>query len=44
MGLVDRDDGWRIPDRLRAKIEPLLPERPPDPWAATTLECRTEVP
>lgn len=31
MGLVDRDDGWRIPDWLWAKIEPLLPERPPHP-------------
>jgi len=31
MGLVDRDDGWRIPDWLWEKIEPLLPERPPHP-------------
>src|SRR5512144_918252 len=31
MGLVDRDDGWRIPDWLWARIEPLLPERPPHP-------------
>src|SRR5215208_1919984 len=29
MGLVDRDDGWRIPDWLWERIEPLLPERPP---------------
>ena len=28
MGLVDRDDGWRIPDWLWAKMEPLLPPRP----------------
>jgi putative transposase len=28
MGLVDRDDGWRVPDWLWEKIEPLLPERP----------------
>ena len=31
MGLVDHDDGWRIPDWLWAKIEPLLPPRPPHP-------------
>ena len=31
MGLVDRDDGWRIPDWLWQRIEPLLPERPPHP-------------
>jgi len=27
MGLVDRDDGWLIPDWLWAKMEPLLPPR-----------------
>jgi transposase len=26
MGLVDRDDGWRVPDWLWERIEPLLPE------------------
>jgi putative transposase len=31
MGLVVKDDGWRIPDWLWAKIEPLLPERPAHP-------------
>jgi putative transposase len=31
MGLVDRDDGWRIPDWLWERIEPLLPSRPPHP-------------
>ncbi len=31
MGLVDRDDGWRIPDWLWQRMEPLLPERPPHP-------------
>jgi putative transposase len=31
MGLVDRDDGWRVPDWLWERIEPLLPERPPHP-------------
>jgi len=25
MGVVDRDDGWRIPDWLWERIEPLLP-------------------
>jgi transposase len=25
MGLVMRDDGWRIPDALWSKVEPLLP-------------------
>ncbi len=31
MGLVTRDDGWRTPDELWAKMEPLLPPRPPHP-------------
>jgi putative transposase len=31
MGLVDRDDGWRMPDWLWAKVEPLLPARPGHP-------------
>jgi transposase len=31
MGLVLPDDGWRIPDGLWAKIEPLLPPRRPHP-------------
>jgi putative transposase len=31
MGLVDRDDGWRMPDWLWQRIEPLLPERPAHP-------------
>ena len=31
MGLVDRDDGWRMPDWLWERIEPLLPERPAHP-------------
>ncbi len=26
MGLVKQDDGWRIPDELWAKLEPLLPK------------------
>ena len=31
MGLVVKDDGWRIPDWLWEQIEPLLPERPAHP-------------
>ena len=28
MGLVVKDDGWRIPDRVWVLMEPLLPARP----------------
>ena len=31
MGLVERDDGWRVPDVLWAQIEPLLPAGKPHP-------------
>src|SRR3954464_5572968 len=31
VGLVNRDDGWRIPDAVWERIEPLLPARPPHP-------------
>jgi transposase len=31
VGLVVKDDGWRIPDEVWAQMEPLLPERPPHP-------------
>jgi transposase len=31
MGLVVKDDGWRITDQLWSKIEPLLPPRPKHP-------------
>jgi transposase len=31
MGLVNRDDGWRVPDWLWGRIEPLLPARPEHP-------------
>jgi transposase len=31
MGLVTQDDGWRVPDELWAKLEPLLPLRPEHP-------------
>ena len=31
MGLVVKDDGWRIPDKLWEKMEALLPPRKPHP-------------
>ena len=31
MGLVSRDDGWRMPDWLWERIAPLLPAPPPHP-------------
>lgn len=31
MGLVAKDDGWRIPDELWAQMEPLLPPPKPHP-------------
>ena len=31
MGLVAKDDGWRMPDALWAQIKPLLPARKPHP-------------
>jgi len=31
MGLVVRDDGWRIPDAAWERMEPLLPPRPAHP-------------
>ena len=31
MGLVVKDDGWRIPDELWAEMEPPLPPRKPHP-------------
>jgi transposase len=31
MGVLKKDDGWRIPDELWRKIEPLLPPRPEHP-------------
>ncbi len=31
MGLVLKDDGWRIPDRVWAQMQPLLPEPPVHP-------------
>ena len=31
MGLVSRDDGWRLPDWLWERMEPLLPPPPRHP-------------
>jgi transposase len=31
MGMIKDDDGWRLPDRLWAQMEPLLPPRKPHP-------------
>jgi transposase len=31
MGVLRKDDGWRIPDELWNKLEPLLPPRPEHP-------------
>ncbi len=31
MGFVSKDDGWRMPDWLWERIEPLLPPRPAHP-------------
>lgn len=31
MGLVTKDDGWRLSDALRAQMQPLLPPRPRHP-------------
>ena len=31
MGLLARDDGWRIPDQIWERMEPLLPPRPAHP-------------
>ena len=28
---MKQDDGWRLPDELWAKMQPLLPPRPPHP-------------
>ena len=39
MGLVNRDDGWRIPDELWTEPEPLLPRR--TRLAATARGFRT---
>ena len=36
MGLVVKDDGWRIPDALWQRIEPLLPTGILVAWPAAT--------
>jgi hypothetical protein len=41
MGLVSRDDGWRMPDWLWERIEPLLPDPPPHPLGVTARGCPT---
>lgn len=42
MGLVVKDDSWRVSDVLWAKMEPLLPPRPesPAPIGATLTFLR----
>ncbi len=35
MGLVSKDDGWRIPDEVWERMEPLLPSRPAHPLGGT---------
>jgi len=37
MGLVKKDDGWRMPDELWAKFGPLLPSRPAPPLGCHNL-------
>ena len=37
MGLVCKDDGWRLPDEMWAKMEPLLPPRKPPPLGGHNL-------
>lgn len=31
MGLITKDDGWRIPDEIWEQLDPLLPKRKPHP-------------
>jgi transposase len=31
MGMLDKDDGWRLPDAIWEQMEPLLPPRKPHP-------------
>jgi hypothetical protein len=38
------DDGWRIPDALWQRLEPLLPPASRTRWAATTRVCLTAGP
>jgi transposase len=37
IGKLVQDDGWRLPDELWARLEPLLPERPPHPLGCHNL-------
>jgi hypothetical protein len=41
MGLVAKDDGWRMPDWLWERIGPLLPPSPPHLLGFTGRGCRT---
>ena len=41
MGLVDRDDGWRMPDWLWERIEPLLPPAPEHPLGTHRGVCQS---
>ena len=41
MGLISRDDGWRMPDWLWERIEPLCRRGRPTRWAATDRACPT---
>lgn len=40
MGLVERDDGWRMPDWLWERIEVLLPAPPPHPLGQWSRAAR----
>jgi hypothetical protein len=31
MGMLNKDDGWRLPDAIWEQMEPLLPLRKPHP-------------
>jgi hypothetical protein len=36
MGLLKKDDGWRLPDEIWAQMSPLLPPRKPHPLGGIT--------
>jgi hypothetical protein len=41
MGLVDRDDGWRMPDWLWERVEPCCRLRPSIRWELTAGAWRS---
>ena len=41
MGLIERDDGWRMPGWLWQKVEPLLPPVWSQPTSPPFTELRT---